>query len=83
MKGLRVGWLIGAALVIQGCAGAGGAGTESKYTDADRVILGVFSSEDLNCPAYQTKVCAGSSRLNMQCSCEHPHELQMALGYYY
>ena len=82
MKGLRVGWLIGAALVLQGCAGAGGAGP-ARYTDTDKVILGVFSSEDLSCPTHMTKVCAGINRLSMECSCEHPQNLQMTLGGYY
>jgi PBP1b-binding outer membrane lipoprotein LpoB len=71
MKTLRVGWLLAAALVLQACAG-GGAPRESAGSEADELIKGVMTQEQLTCPRHTTMFCSGSGRVNMECSCANP-----------
>ena len=81
MKTWKVGWLLAAALVLQACAA--GPTREAARSDADELIHGVMTQEQLSCPKYTTMVCTGSGRVNLQCGCANPEALQMTLSGYY
>jgi hypothetical protein len=79
MNGFKIGLLIGSALALQACA-AGAPTRESANDDADQLIHGIMTPEELSCPKHTTMFCTGNGRLSMNCSCENPAALATALG---